>query len=90
MLPKAPEWKSQLITINGYHTKSPMTLYYRDPIECVKVLLSNPLFTGSFDFTPERVYTSAYRLDRKYSEWMTSDGAWFMQVGCFLQHCIFF
>jgi hypothetical protein len=84
MLPKGPEWKSQQITIDGYHTKSPMILYYRNPVKCVKMLLSNPLFTGQFDFIAECVYTSPHRSERKYGEWMTSDGAWFMQVSHFL------
>lgn len=57
-----------------------MVLYYRNPIECIKTILSNPIFAGCINFVPERVYTSSHHLERRYSEWMTSEGATFMQV----------
>lgn len=57
-----------------------MTLYYRDPLECLAFLFSNPLFAGHIDFCPQRVYASVEKLVRVYSEWMTGDSAWEMQV----------
>jgi Plavaka transposase len=72
------EWKAQEISIDGYFTEEPIILYYRDALECVKTLISNPLLTGHIDFTPKRVFDSCSR--RQFGEWMTSDGAWFMQV----------
>lgn len=58
-----------------------MRLFYRDTVECLQTLLSNPLFTNAIDFTPYRVFTTAQRLVRIYTEWMSCDIAWEMQVG---------
>jgi hypothetical protein len=52
LLPKVPEWKSELIKFDGFPTKDPMDLYYRDTIECVKHLFGNPLFDGHMDYQP--------------------------------------
>lgn len=57
-----------------------MKLYYRDPLECLEFLFRNPLFADHIDFCPRRVYRTAERLVRIYSEWMTGDSAWEMQV----------
>jgi hypothetical protein len=79
-----PQWKSQEIIFSGHPTKMPMMLYYRDSLECVEHLFANPLFSGRIDFQPRKVYKNAEKLVRVYSEWMTSDGAWEMQVSIFL------
>lgn len=80
-LPKAPAWKMQNVSIDGYETVKPVVLFYRDPLECIHALLQNPIFEGKWDFTPRRVYKDPSRQNRLYSEWMTSDGAWAAQVG---------
>lgn len=79
-LPEAPEWKMQDILLDGYPTAKPVTLFYRDPLECIQALLQNPTFEGKWDFTPRRVYDSLDRENRVYGEWMTSDSAWAAQV----------
>ncbi|KAG1800627.1 hypothetical protein EV424DRAFT_1332034, partial [Suillus variegatus] len=78
MLPSGPRWMSQ--TIPTMHpTKSPVVLYWHDPLDCVSSLLNHPAFHDELDFTPHRVYTTVQRLCHVYSEWMTSDDAWNMQ-----------
>ncbi|KAG1899631.1 uncharacterized protein F5891DRAFT_1189439 [Suillus fuscotomentosus] len=78
MLPSGPRWMSQ--TIPTMHpTKSPVVLYWCDPLDCVSSLLNHPAFHDELDFTPRRVYTTAQQLCRVYSEWMTSDDVWNMQ-----------
>jgi len=79
-VPKAPQWKMQDITIEGFETAKPIALFYRDPLECIQALLHNPIFEGKWDFTARRIYDNPDRQNRLYSEWMTSDGAWAMQV----------
>jgi len=64
-------------------TKSPVTLYYRDPLTCVQALLRNPLLANELEFTPYCVYQSAEKAVRVYSEWMSGDHAWEMQVGIY-------
>ena len=79
-LPRAPVWKMQEISLNGYETVKPITLFYRDPLECIQVLLQNPTFEGRWAFTARRVYRDPSCENRVYSEWMTGDGAWSAQV----------
>jgi hypothetical protein len=81
-LPKAPQWRCMPIAVEGHATKAPMSLYYRDSLECVKYLFSNPLFAGHIDYSPRRLWTTAERVERVYTEWMTGESAWEMQV-CF-------
>ena len=61
-------------------TKSPVRLFYRDSVECLEALFEHPLFHDKLDLVPCRVYRSAERLVRVYSEWMTGDVAWDIQV----------
>ncbi|KAG1801793.1 hypothetical protein EV424DRAFT_1545364 [Suillus variegatus] len=78
MLPKGPSWKCQLIPLL-HGTKSPIRLFWRDPVECLESLFSNPLFHDKLDFIPRRVYKTAACLLRVYSEWLTGDAAWNIQ-----------
>ncbi|KAG1858670.1 hypothetical protein C8R48DRAFT_551867, partial [Suillus tomentosus] len=78
MLPKGPSWKCQVIT-SSHSTKHPIRLFWRDPVECLESLFSNPLFHDKLDFVPRRVYTTAARVLRVYSEWLTGDFAWDIQ-----------
>ncbi|KAG2079616.1 uncharacterized protein F5147DRAFT_784918 [Suillus discolor] len=78
MLPKGPSWKCQTIpSLN--HTKGPIRLFWRDPVECLESLFSNPLFHDQLDFVPRCVYMTSARLLRVYSEWLTGDSAWEIQ-----------
>ena len=60
-------------------TKSPVRLFYCDTVECLEALFQHPLFHDKLDLVPCRIYRTAKRLVRLYSEWMTSDGAWDIQ-----------
>jgi len=46
-LPKAPTWKMQDVSIEGYETTKPVVIFYQDPLECIQALLRNPIFEGS-------------------------------------------
>ncbi|KAG1834477.1 hypothetical protein EV424DRAFT_1468577 [Suillus variegatus] len=78
MLPSGLCWMSQVIP-TAHPTKSPVVLYWCDPLDCISSILNHPTFHRELDFTPCRVYTTAQRLYRVYSEWMTADDAWKMQ-----------
>ncbi|KAG0698460.1 hypothetical protein DFH29DRAFT_780694, partial [Suillus ampliporus] len=78
MLPSGPPWLSQVIP-TAHPTKLPVILYWRDPLDCIASILNHPFFHDWIDFTPRRVYATAQRLCRVYSEWMTADDAWNMQ-----------
>ena len=79
MLPKGPEWRCRPCD-SPYPTKKSVHLFYRDPLECIQSILSNPLVNDHIKFTPFRIYESAVSAMRVYTEWLTGDVAWSMQV----------
>ena len=80
LLPKVPDWKVKKISITGHATREPMFLFYRDALDCVEYLFGNPLFSDSMDFCPVRLYKDAEQTIRVYTEWVTGNSAWEMQV----------
>jgi hypothetical protein len=79
MLPKGPEWRCKPWT-TVYPTKKNITLFYRDPLECIQSILHNPLMKDFIRFKPLRVFESASSAMRIYTEWLTGNAAWSMQV----------
>ena len=90
LLPATVPWKQVEIKVRGAVTKEPLTLYYREAIECVKCLWGNPLFSGHMDFIPRREYTDEERTERLYNEMMTGDRAWSLQANPFTLTCAYF
>jgi hypothetical protein len=80
MLPSVPEWKSKTVTLTGHATKEPMLLFYCDALDCVEYLFGNPIFANQIDFHPVRLYRDSERMIRIYTEWITGNAAWDMQV----------
>lgn len=79
MLPSGPRWKSQPIR-TSVPTKRAVTLFYRDPLECVQALLSHPLLEPHISFVPRKVWSTAARLVRVYDDWLSGNHAWELQV----------
>src|SRR5882762_1466050 len=82
MLPTGPEWRCKSWA-TACPTKRPLHLFYRDPLECIQSILFNPLVKDSIEFTPFRLYESATKAMRLYTEWLSGDVAWSMQVCVF-------
>ena len=61
-------------------TKKDVILYYRDPLVCIQYLMQSPLIQDHISFTPFKLYESAAKLMRIYTEWLSGDWAWDMQV----------
>ena len=61
-------------------TKNDLVLYYRNPLECLESLMRNPLFKDHISFSPFRLYESAAKASRIYTEWLSGEAAWQMQV----------
>ena len=80
LLPEVPDWKVKKINLVGHATREPMFLFYRDALDCVEYLLGNPLFSDCMDFCPTRLYQDAEQTIRIYTEWVTGNTAWEMQV----------
>lgn len=87
ILPSGPPWNFKAIETR-YPTKNKIVLYYRDPIECLKALMLSPLLKDSLNFTPFRLYQTAEKLTRIYTEWLSGDAAWEMQVSQMLNPSI--
>ncbi|KAG2109555.1 uncharacterized protein F5147DRAFT_772863 [Suillus discolor] len=78
-LPFGPRWMSQIIP-TSHPTKSPVILYWHDPLECISSIFNHPLFHDCMDFTPRKVYSTAEKRCCVYTEWMTGNDAWNMQM----------
>ncbi|KAF7975623.1 hypothetical protein HWV62_9217, partial [Athelia sp. TMB] len=78
LLPPGPQWKCKPWK-TSHPTKRPLSLFYRDSIECLRSLLRNPLFADSMHYTPFREFRSAAKLVRVYEEWMSGNNAWRIQ-----------
>ncbi|KAF7319573.1 hypothetical protein HMN09_00296900 [Mycena chlorophos] len=76
LLPTGPAWSSQTISYPGFPTKKPIVLFYRNPLDCIQLLLRNPLFKDHIDLIPTQIYRGQERL---HKEWINSDGAWNLQ-----------
>jgi len=62
ILPSGPCWNARVIATT-HPTRSPVTLYYRDLLDCVESLFNHPLFAGKMDYSPYRLYTTAERIE---------------------------
>ncbi|KIK14715.1 hypothetical protein PISMIDRAFT_116520, partial [Pisolithus microcarpus 441] len=78
-LPKGPHWKIHIVPMH-HPTTSPVELYWHDPLECIEALFNHPFYAGKMDYSPFRVFTAVGQIMRVYSEWMSSDRAWELQV----------
>ena len=74
-----PEWIRRSWQTK-YPTKQPVTLLYRDPLECIQSLLENPLAANSIQMKPFKLFRTAEKLTRIYTEWLSGDAAWDAQV----------
>ncbi|KAG6906603.1 hypothetical protein DXG01_012984 [Tephrocybe rancida] len=75
-LPTVPKWQHQTFTYPGYKTKDPITIFWRNPLDVVKDLYANPIFTPCLEHNPYRLYPSPTSTDRMYTEFMSGDFAW--------------
>lgn len=80
LLPSPPRWKQEEIKITGGSTKEPLILFFRDGLECFRYLFGNPNFASYMDYAPRRDYANATKSERLYTEMMTGDHAWRLQV----------
>lgn len=55
-------------------------LWRRDPVDCIRELMSNPAFDGHVSYVPEQVYQDPQGHNRVYDEMWTGDHWWNLQV----------
>ena len=64
-------------------TKNNIILYYHDPILCLQYLMQSPLIQDHLSFTPFKLYKNAAKTMRVYTEWLSGERAWNIQVSPF-------
>ena len=89
-LPTGPHWSYRIIPMS-HPTKKPAILDYCNSLNCVEALLNHPYFTNCMDYVPFCAFTTAEKAVREFSEWMSGDVAWDIQVISLnvLQHHIY-
>ena len=78
-LPSGPRWTYRVLSSN-HEIKDPVYLYYHNALDHVKLLFNHPLFADNMDFSPYRLFTFSEHDVRVYTEWMSSDSNWELQV----------
>jgi hypothetical protein len=82
-LPSGSNWKSTPVSFeeHGYTTatKTP-TLYFRDAIECVRLLYGDPRFKGHIRHTPYKEYSDLKQNVEYHGSFLTSMWAHNVQV----------
>jgi hypothetical protein len=86
-LPTGPEWHCDIVTVQGdilddnrLRMVEDLEVWFRDPVECVRELLSNPAFVDYTSFAPECVYSDSEGKERIFDEMWTGDWWWETQV----------
>ncbi|KAG1777252.1 hypothetical protein EV702DRAFT_1197580 [Suillus placidus] len=75
-LPCFTQWKVSKMEFSGYKTTYPIELIWRDALEVVKQLFSDPIFTNHMTYTPHVINI---RNQREYGDYMSADMAWKIQ-----------
>lgn len=73
-------WTAVDVTPDSGTPLDKVTLYYRNPLDAIRTLLSRPDLKEAMEFTPRRVWETAAREDRLYTELFTGEWAWKTQV----------
>lgn len=74
------ELTGDLPDLDGNVLKETVELWYRNPLDCIQELLSNPAFREVMKYAPERHYVDAEGKTRVINEMWTADWWWELQV----------
>ncbi|KAJ7246229.1 hypothetical protein C8J57DRAFT_1523787 [Mycena rebaudengoi] len=77
-------WQSFNVSYNGARTpgdetpwkKQDYPIYFRDPLEVLKLQVANPDFKSEMDFAPKQVFGGTNRDNREYMDFMSGNWAW--------------
>ncbi|KAG2738577.1 hypothetical protein P692DRAFT_201873865 [Suillus brevipes Sb2] len=75
-LPSFTPWKVSKLEFKGYKTVHPVELVWRDALEVVKQLFSDPTFANHMTFRP---HVAMAKNQREYGDYMSADMAWKIQ-----------
>ncbi|KAL0059745.1 hypothetical protein AAF712_013505 [Marasmius tenuissimus] len=74
-LPSRPEFKIDTVVVGG----EAFEVYFRDTLECVKALFSEPDFAPYMKYAPEKHWTDETRTSRMYHDMYTGEWWWSRQ-----------
>lgn len=57
-----------------------MELWFRDPVECIKELMGNPVFKDVMRYAPEKMYSDKEGKEPIVNEMWTAEWWWKLQV----------
>ena len=66
-LPKQDEWHTHTMTLSEDSTVQHQ-IYYRNPIDVIKSLWSNPTYADQMVFSPQKLWTSSDKTSQLYNE----------------------
>ena len=75
-MPPRPRWNHEELDIEGEKVE----YHYRDVLECINVLYSDPQFARYLVFRPERHFADAAQTTQLFHEMHTSNWWWTIQV----------
>ena len=78
-LPKQGTWNESTLTLTEDPTVEHQ-IQYRDPLDVIKSLWSNPTYADQMVFSPRQMWSSRRRKSRLYNEMWTGDWWWETQV----------
>ncbi|KAG6370390.1 hypothetical protein JVT61DRAFT_12111 [Boletus reticuloceps] len=78
ILLSGPHWNSRIVPTT-HPTKKHVVLYFRDALDCIELLFNHPFFADKMDYTSFHLFTTAKRIVRLFTEWMSSESTWEMQ-----------
>ena len=88
ILPSPPRWKACMVEVPGGRTRAPIKFLFRDGVQCFSFLFGNPIFKDNMEYAPRRVWEDETKTSRLYSETMTGDLPWELQVSCVGYLCV--
>ncbi|KAF7359613.1 hypothetical protein MVEN_00685100 [Mycena venus] len=85
-LPGGVGWKLEKVVLkgdlqddNGNAMTETLELWYRDPVDCIRQLMGNPVFRDVMRYAPERVYEDEDRKSEVINEMWTAAWWWKLQ-----------
>lgn len=86
-LPCGPSWTCELLRVEGdmvdeagVKAVETIELWKRDPVECIRELIGNPVFRSNMAYAPEKHYTDSTSTNAIYGEAWTGEWWWNIQV----------
>ncbi|KIJ50249.1 hypothetical protein M422DRAFT_245496 [Sphaerobolus stellatus SS14] len=71
--------RGDMLDYNGERITEELDIWFRDPVECVRELMGNPIFRNVLKYAPERLYNDKEKLEQVYNEMWTAEWWWDLQ-----------